>query len=229
MSFQHSAEGDTFLQRQFTVHPIGGRYPRCAGAVIRKGLTNDIKDFERKAYAVFEGSAVSVRAPVGKRRQERVKKITMRDVDLHRVEANPSSLPCDRRKYVADAVQPVLVQCRGCDIVCAMRHVRRSFGLPTIRKMRRDLLAPPRWHVGRRLPASMGQLDCNRHVRPPSAPLRRAGHCRFGGVIIQPDIRMTDPAFGQNSGRLDGQQGGARLRQGAKVHQMPVIHAAVDR
>jgi hypothetical protein len=53
---------------------VSGRYAHRNRAVSREGSAHRIKDFERKAHAVFQAAAVLIFASVGERREERVQR-----------------------------------------------------------------------------------------------------------------------------------------------------------
>ena len=55
-----------------------------------------------------------------------------------------------------------------------------------------------------------------------------AAHRRLGLVRPEAHVGVGDAAFGQNGGRLDGQQRRARQREMAEMDEVPVGHAAVD-
>ena len=72
-----------------------------------------LRDFERKAHAVFERAAVIVGAPVGDRRHEAVQQVAVRHVQLDGVEAD-AHRPLGRgHEGVADALDIVAVIARG--------------------------------------------------------------------------------------------------------------------
>ena len=73
----------------------------------------------------------------------------------------------------------------------------------------------------------MGQLDAHhRRRRQLTRALQGIGQRRRSALIPQADAMRCDPPLGQDSSRLDGEQGGTAVEQVAPVHQMPVAHHA---
>lgn len=70
--------------------------------------------------------------------------------------------------------------------------------------IRSDLPATEPRKIGRCLSAGMGKLDGNRHRSPGAKPVEDTLHRRFGGIVIEPDIGIADPAFRHDGGCFDG-------------------------
>ena len=75
----------------------------------------------------------------------------------------------------------------------------------------------------------MSKLDAEFGGPDAAAEIDHAPQRRFAFVGIKPQATMGDPAMALDMGRLDDEQAGPRVRQHAKVGQVPVGGAAVDR
>nr|GEU28584.1 hypothetical protein [Tanacetum cinerariifolium] len=208
-------------------HPVGGRDAHADRAVGRKRGAHGVEHLERKAGAVFQRAAVFVGAQVRQRREELVQQVAVRGMDLDGVDADVRRPARRCREAVADAAQAVLVERGGRHVVVADRHGGRRDRLPAVRLAGGDLQTALPRPLHRRLAARVVQLHRNRHGRPAPHRFQRAAHGGGRGVVVQAHVGMADAPFRQHGRRFDGEQRGARLRQLAQVHLVPVVHAAV--
>src|SRR5262249_56154405 len=72
-----------------------------------------IEELERKAHAVLQAAAVRVVAPVRDRREELVQEVAMRAMELDGIDPEPRGALSRRCEGIADALQPVPVECGG--------------------------------------------------------------------------------------------------------------------
>jgi hypothetical protein len=73
----------------------------------------------------------------------------------------------------------------------------------------------------------MGKLDGQRHATDLARRVDHALQRRFVGVVPQAQAARRDASFRLDAGGLDDQQAGARQRQLAVVHQVPVVGIAL--
>jgi len=69
-----------------------------------------IEYFEGKAHSVFEAAAVVVFAPVGQGREKLMQQITVRALELDRIEPEPGGSPCRLHESVTNGGEPAVIE-----------------------------------------------------------------------------------------------------------------------
>ncbi len=197
---------------------------RLAGG---KHLAHRLEHLEGEAHPVLEAAAVVVAALVGQRREELVQQVAMRGMDLRRLDAETRGPPRGGGEPVADALHVLAVEHARRDLALGMGERRRGLGQPAAGRIRRHLVAAAPWRLARGLAAGMGDLDAERHRRVVPHRVEDLGQRPLGAVVPQPEISVGDPRLRRHRRRLQGQEPGARHRELAEMHHVPVGGLAV--
>jgi hypothetical protein len=120
-------------------NPVCGGYPHPHRFFRRKRCPHRIEHFERKSHPVLEAAPVFVGTAISDRREELVKQIAMRPVDLDTFESDSASPASGRREVITYARKSCFIERERDIFVLRMRDRGRSLSLPTERIGRRDL------------------------------------------------------------------------------------------
>ncbi len=197
----------------------------------RPGGAHRARDFERKAHAVLQAAAVAVRAPVGDGRQEAVQQVAVGAVHLGDIESGGLRAARCCHEGVEQGREIRVTGGRGRLPALGNRGVRGPDDRPAVVASRnvvageRAIAVPGARHAC--LAPGVRELDrrdgalCTDEGRD----ARQAGNLR---VRPEPDVAVGDAAARLDGGRLDKDDARAALCELAQVHEMPVVHQALQ-
>jgi hypothetical protein len=103
-------KGDGLLEIPTSFGPVGPRYAHADGPLDRKDRADGIEYFEGKAHSVFEAAAVVVFALVSQGREKLMQQITVRAMELDRIEPEPGGSPCRLHESVTNGGEPAVIE-----------------------------------------------------------------------------------------------------------------------
>ncbi len=180
----------------------------------------------RKAHAVFERAAIFVGALVGERRQELMRQIAVRAVQLDHVIADAVDALGGGGEFAEAALDVVLghgVRHRPAGVV---GDRRRRFRRPGVRSFE-DRLAAGGRRRGRAFAAGMRELHAELGDAVLAAEIVHALERGFVLVGIHAGAFRRDAALRIDVGHLAHHQAGGAERHIAEMHQVPVVGRAV--
>ena len=101
-------------------------------------------------------------------------------------------------------------------------QVRRGCRRPPAGRRVKSRAAVP-WQGGGSLASGVGELQGDLGFSVPAAKPNDAVEGLLLFVVVQPQTSRRDSALGLDAGRLHGHHSGARKRQAAQMHEMPVV------
>jgi len=103
-------KGDGLLEVPTSFGPVGPRYAHADWPLDRKDRADGIEYFEGKAHSVFEAATVVVFALVGQGREKLMQQITVRAMELDRIEPEPGGSPCRLHESVTNGGEPAVIE-----------------------------------------------------------------------------------------------------------------------
>src|ERR1019366_1804237 len=103
-------EGDGLIEIPASFGPVGPRYAHADWPLDWKDPADGIKYFEGKTHSVFGAAAVVVFALVGQGREKLMQQITVRAMELDRIETEPGGSPCRLHESVTNGGEPVVIE-----------------------------------------------------------------------------------------------------------------------
>ena len=103
-------EGDGLIEIPASFGPVGPRYAHADWPLDWKDPADGIEYFEGKTHSVFEAAAVVVFALVGQGREKLMQQITVRAMELDRIEPEPGGSPCRLNERVTNGGEPVVIE-----------------------------------------------------------------------------------------------------------------------
>ena len=194
---------------------------------LRHRRPHRLRDLQPEPHAVLQRAAVLVGAMVGHRRQERMRQIAVRVVQLDGVEADPHRALRridERLAHPRDVVQRSPSAAHASSGRTGMR--RRSDRLPRVLIGRQRAAALPRPLRGS-LAAGMRDLDAELGGAGPPAVGDDARQRRLVVVGVEPHAAVGDAAAALDMRRLDDDEARAGIGQHAEMGEMPVGGGAV--
>ena len=157
-------KGDGLIEIPTSFGPVGPRYAHADWPLDRKDRADGIEYLDGKAHSVFEAAAVVVFALVGQGREKLMQQITVRAMELDRIEPEPGGSSCRLHESVTNGGEPVVIEGHRRILTFCEGDGRRRHRLPAAILARPDLpTALPRC-VRRCLAPRMRELDGDRHV-----------------------------------------------------------------
>ena len=225
---QRAREGYRLVGRDAAFIPVGAVAAHAQRPLLRPGRAHGVEYFKREAHALVQAAAVGIAAPIGQWREERAHQVAVRTMQLDCVQAQARAAPGGIGERGDHAIHAGPIErLRGLPFGNEGDR-RRRIGLPA---------AFPGWNAAaavagfflRALAPRVAQLDADRHVAV--APHQRQ-HLRqrgLAGIGIHAQAFAADAPLWFHAGSLDDQEPGTGQREVAKMDQVPVGGATVDR